>query len=180
MDYQAPYSPLPRRRRRPAGRIAVLLAAVAIVGFAAGDAVGSFDPDPAPKPVSPVAHRRPPNHPSRAGTRPASGQPESGKSVRFKPRVIARFSGSGSEITSRFRVPGSGDWKLRWSYSCAAFGSIGDFLVNENPSDTSADVTVIRKGFGGHGSTYGYADTGWHYLIINTECAWRLVAISQP
>lgn len=95
-----------------------------------------------------------------------------------RPRVIATFTGSGIQNTRKFTIGGSGTWKLRWSYSCAAFGYSGNFIVSEDGSFGAVDVNEL--GMHGHGSTYGYNDAGRHYLQVNSECDWRVRVIGVP
>lgn len=89
-------------------------------------------------------------------------------------KVLATFSGTGVENTAKFTV--SGTWKLKWSYNCATLGSSGNFIVLEDGSAAGA-VTVNELGNGGHGVTYGYNDSGRHYLDVNSECPWTVKVV---
>ena len=94
--------------------------------------------------------------------------------------VLARFHGSGIENTSRFTVPGSGNWELKWSYNCASTGGSGNFIVNEDNDNDLNGASVNELGPGGHGVTHVYGDAGSHYLSVNSECTWSMKAVSLP
>jgi hypothetical protein len=120
------------------------------------------------------------SHPSAA---PAASQhagqaPARKKTVR--PRVIARFSGSGIENTARFHIGGKGDWLLKWNYSCAAFGDSGNFIVDEDGGSNFNGASVNELGTGGHGSTHVYSDSGRHYLAVDSECHWTVRVVGTP
>jgi hypothetical protein len=93
------------------------------------------------------------------------------------PRVVATFSGSGQENTSRFTV--SASWKLSYSFSCASFGSSGNFIVFEDGGKDLNGVTVNELGASKSGSSWAYGDAGTHYLQIDSECSWSVTVTDE-
>ena len=96
-----------------------------------------------------------------------------------KPKVIARFNGSGIENTPAFTT--GSDWHLSWSY-WACDGGEGNFAVTEENTDGSDDfngVNVNELGTGrGPVATYAYDDAGRHYFSVDSECSWSLAVVS--
>jgi hypothetical protein len=96
-----------------------------------------------------------------------------------KPRVIARFDGSGIENTPSFNT--GSDWHLSWEYWGCDGGS-GNFIVTEENTDGSSDfngVSVNELGSGrGPVATYAYDDAGQHYFSVDSECSWSLAVVS--
>jgi hypothetical protein len=175
--YQALFQQAARKPRWP---YALLVVGVAFTGVVAGMLIGSrvhsrtpaaaaaTSPATSPAAVSSAASAAA-GTPSGTASPPAAGGPV----------VLARFSGSGAKTTRRFTVPGSGNWELKWSYSCASLGSKGNFAVTEDQAGPTG-VTVSELGLHGRGVTHAYGDAGRHYLVVNSECAWRLTAVGQP
>jgi hypothetical protein len=110
----------------------------------------------------------------------SAGQAGSSTAAVSAPAVLATFTGSGTETTTRFTVPRSGDWELRWSYSCASLGSRGNFIVDEDHDSDLNGVTVNELGNGGNGVARVHGDAGRHYLDVSSECDWSMSAVSQP
>jgi hypothetical protein len=131
-------------------RYILLLIGVALISFVAGIAAGSA---------------------GQAGSSTAAGS---------VPVVLATFTGSSSETTTRFTVPRSGDWELKWSYSCASLGGRGNFIVDEDHDSDLNGVTVNELGNGGNGVVRVHGDAGRHYLDVSSECDWSMSAVSQP
>jgi hypothetical protein len=95
----------------------------------------------------------------------------------LKPKVVARFSGSGIQTTAQFMIAGSGNWVLKWSYNCSSFGMQGNFIVNEDNGNDLNGATVNELNTAGHGETHVYSDAGRHYLSINSECDWSVKVV---
>jgi hypothetical protein len=150
--------PPPPRKRHTLAIVLTTIAAVIVAGAIASALSGAGKGAPRAGASTPAASHHHVRH--RAARR-------------VRPHLIARFHGSGIENTARFTTPAT--WKLKWSYSCASFGSEGNFAVNENGF---GPVAVNELGHGGHGVTHGYNDAGRHYLEINSECQWWMKVIS--
>jgi hypothetical protein len=117
-------------------------------------------------------------HPSTAAS---SAPPSKGGAKALKPAAVLRtFTGSGSQTTGRFTVPGSGNWALKWSYTCVSYGSAGNFIVDEDGGKDLNGVNVNALGNGSSGITHVYGDAGRHYLVVNSECDWTMSAVAQP
>jgi hypothetical protein len=94
--------------------------------------------------------------------------------------VMARFTGTGTQDTAMFTVPG--DWHLSWSYWGCPGASAG-FQISEYNPGGSLDyngVTVSELGSGrGPVATYAYGDGGTHYFSVSTEgCSWSLAVMT--
>jgi hypothetical protein len=175
--YQALFQQAVRKPRWP---YALLVASVAFTGVVAGMLIGSRVHSHTPAAAAATAPATSPAAVSSAASA-AAGTPSGTASppAAGGPGVLARFSGSGAKTTRRFTVPGSGNWELKWSYDCASLGSKGHFAVTEDQAGTTG-VTVNERGLHGRGVTHAYGDAGRHYLVVNSECAWRLTAVGQP
>jgi hypothetical protein len=138
---------------------------------ASGPSAASVSPALSPSPTTSA-------HSSRA---PSSAPPSKGGAKALKPAaVLGTFTGSGGQTTARFTVPGSGNWELKWSYTCASYGSAGNFIVDEDGGKDLNGVNVNALGNGSDGITHAYGDTGRHYFVVNSECDWTMSAVSQP
>ena len=166
--------------RRPRWPYTLLVISVAFTGVVAGVLIGSRVHSRTPAAAAATSSATSPAAVSSAAST-AAGTPSGTASPRAAggPGVLARFSGSGAKTTRRFTVPGSGNWELKWSYDCASLGSKGSFAVTEDQADTTG-VTVNEIGLHGRGVTHAHGDAGRHYLVVNSECAWRLTAVGQP
>lgn len=125
----------------------------------------------------PQASRGAAAHPDaerRAGTGPAG----TGPAGTGQPPAV--FTGRGSRTTRQFTIGGNGNWTLQWSYSCQASGHRGSFAVREDGTDPLSGVSVSQHGTAGHGVTRTERDTGTHYLVISSGCAWTLTALLRP
>jgi len=175
--YQALFRQAVRKPRWP---YALLVVSVAFTGVVAGMLIGSRVHSRTPAAAAATASATSPAAVSSAASAPA-GTPSGTASppAAGGPVVLARFSGSGAKTTRRFTVPGSGNWELKWSYDCASLGSKGHFAVTEEQAGTTG-VTINERVLHGRGVTHAYGDAGRHYLVVNSECAWRLTAVGQP
>jgi len=175
--YQALFQQAVRKPRWP---YALLVVSVAFTGVVAGMLIGSRVHSHTPAAAAATAPATSPAAVSSAASA-AAGTPSGTASppAAGGPGVLARFSGSGAKTTRRFTVPGSGNWELKWSYDCASLGSKGHFAVTEDQAGPTG-VTVNERGLHGRGVTHAYGDAGRHYLVVNSECAWRLTAVGQP
>lgn len=178
----APAIPRPAPRRRPPGQrprwlYAVALVAVAVISFALGDAVGKSHGTSTP----PSAASTPRAVSAQPAAKASSATPAAAHvPAAPRPHVIARFTGSGIENTSRFVITGSGNWELKWSYNCSATGSSGNFIVSEDNGNDVNGANVNELGAGGHGATHVYGDSGTHFLSVDSECTWKMTAVTQP
>jgi hypothetical protein len=93
------------------------------------------------------------------------------------PQVVATFSGSGQESTSRFTV--SATWKLSYSFNCASFGGSGNFIVFEDGGKDLGGVTVNELATSKSGTIWAYDDAGPHYLEIDSECSWSVTVTDE-
>ena len=175
--YQALFQQAVRKPRWP---YALLVVSVAFTGVVAGMLIGSRVHSHTPAAAAATAPATSPAAVSSAASA-AAATPSGTASppAAGGPGVLARFSGSGAKTTRRFTVPGSGNWELKWSYDCASLGSKGHFAVTEDQAGPTG-VTVNERGLHGRGVTHAYGDAGRHYLVVNSECAWRLTAVGQP
>jgi hypothetical protein len=88
--------------------------------------------------------------------------------------LIATYHGHGIKNTAKFTIGGSGDWELKYSYDCTAFGVAGNFIVFEDGGKDLNGVHVNELGKHGQGVTHAYGDAGNHYLAISSECDWTV------
>ena len=154
-----------RRVSYTVGGFCALIIAIAVIASAAS---GGHTPSAGTGGASPAA------------SSPAPGQrPAAPRHHATAARVLATFTGSGIQNTPKFRIGGNGTWKLDWSYSCAAFGSSGNFIVDDGNTDANGP-NVNELGKGGKGGTWAYSDGGMHYLSVNSECSWRVRVIGRP
>ncbi len=172
-----PYQPQPPPRGKMTTRhkavfaIVLSIAALLVLGIAAGIAQSAKSQT--------SSHLKAAGTPGVAaqanpGTTPAQGARTAKPVAKPKPGVLATFSGTGIENTGRFTVGGT--WKLDWRYDCSAFGSSGNFIVNEDASPAGA-VQVNELGHEGHGATFGYSDAGTHFLSVDSECSWSVKVV---
>lgn len=154
------------RRRKHTGRNIVLglVGAVAVIVIAVVASSGSGSGSP-----SAAASGAPAAAGSPAAAAPATTAPPAA------PKVIASFTGSGIENTAKFSAPS--DYTVNWSYSCAAFGQSGNFIVSGDGGSDFGGASVDELGNGGHGTTHVYGDAGSHYLGIDSECSWSIQVI---
>jgi hypothetical protein len=177
-QYQ-PQQPLRPRRNVLRG---CLIAAAALLGVfivigAIGAALGggsttSTGASGTPPAAAPAASTSTPGTPAAT---PAAKPPTP------KAQVLATFTGSGIESTGRFRIGGSGDWLLKWSYNCASNSGPGNFIVDEDKGGSDFNgANVNELGLRGHGATHVYSDSGSHFLEVNSECNWKVRVIGTP
>ena len=128
-------------------------------------------------PAASTAAQAPQTSPAAASSPPAaSSSPAAAAPAAV--RTIATFSGSGIENTPEFTVTST--WKLDYTFSCAAFGSSGNFQVFEDGGSDFNGVSVNELSAGQTGSTWAYGDAGTHYLEVNSECSWTVKVIAEP
>ena len=113
--------------------------------------------------------------------KPKAAAPAPAPAAAPKPTIIATFTGSGIQNTTSFTTPAT--WHLSWYYNCSNFGQSGNFQVYEYNTDGSLDlaggVMVNELGMGkGPVATQVYGDAGQHYLSVNSECNWQVVAVA--
>ncbi len=98
-----------------------------------------------------------------------------------KPVVLLSQQGSGIANLPAFVVAsGSKGWVLNWNYSCAAYGSSGNFIVDINTPGNAlgtSDAGVNELGNGSSG-TENYYDAGTFQLQVNSECSWGVQVVS--
>jgi len=88
--------------------------------------------------------------------------------------LIATYRGHGIKNTAKFTISGSGDWELKYSFDCTAFGAAGNFIVFEDGGKDLSGVHVNELSKHGRGLTHAYGDAGRHYLAISSECDWTV------
>jgi Protein of unknown function (DUF2510) len=153
-------------RRRHWGRYVVAGAAALIVmAGIAGRVAGNDRSTAAPAATQAAAS-------SVAAASPAAAAKPAGA------RTVAAFSGSGIQNTPRFTVTAT--WKLVYSFSCAAFGQAGNFIVSEDGGNDFNGVSVNDMAVSKSASTWGYDDAGTHYLAIDSECSWNVKVVDEP
>ena len=115
--------------------------------------------------------------PRRVYENPETGVRNEPKRVYENPRnPQLTQSGQGTASTAKFTVPAAaGGWRLAWSYSCAALGSTGNFIIYVN-GGSGNDQGVNELGMKGS-SVEHYYDTGTFYLQISSECNWSIQAV---
>jgi hypothetical protein len=97
-------------------------------------------------------------------------------------RTVTVYIGAGSARTSQFTIGGDGSWKLAWSYSCTRSDSDGIFRIGQGSqgSQGSQDgASVARSGTAGRGARRIRHDAGTHYLLISSQCRWRIKVTSR-
>jgi hypothetical protein len=161
------------RRRKHTARNLILSLAGAVIGIivivtAVNSASGSGSSAAAAS--SPAAATSAPAAPAAAAA-PSSAAAKAPAA----PKVIASFTGSGIENTAKFSAPS--DYTVNWSYSCAAFGQSGNFIVSGDGGSDFNGASVNELGNGGHGTTHVYDDAGAHYLGIDSECSWSIQVV---
>lgn len=162
--YRLPGSRPPRRRHW--GRYIVAGAAALIVMAGIAGRVAGSNGSTAVSPGAQAAAS------SAAAASPAAAAKPAG------PRTVAAFSGSGIQNTPRFTVTAT--WKLVYSFSCAAFGQAGNFIIDEDGGNDISGVSVNDMAVSKSASTWGYDDAGTHYLAINSECSWNVKVVDEP
>lgn len=94
----------------------------------------------------------------------------SGHSVRL---VEQTFQGVGNQTTALFTVAPRSRWELQWSYNCGRGAAPGRLLIREG--GTARDgISVAASGTAGQGSTWTYATTAAHYLVVIADCGWTI------
>jgi hypothetical protein len=100
------------------------------------------------------------------------------------PQVLLSLSGSGIESSSPFLVT-ENQLTVIYSYNCAAFGSVGNFiadLLSGNQASLGYDDQVIANALGPGGTvttTIYPQDPGTDYhLAVNSECSWSVTVKS--
>jgi hypothetical protein len=162
--YPGPAGPPPRKKRHVMrnifagiGGLVVFIMIIVIVAAVAGNSGGT---------------------PAAGG---AAAQASSAAAHTARPaaaRTVATFTGSGEENTPRFTVTAT--WKLAYSFSCAAFGSAGNFAVSEDGDSDFNGLSVNDLAMSKHASTWAYGDAGTHYLEVDSECSWKMKVIDEP
>lgn len=155
--------PPPRRRRRHRGLRAFAFSCAGLLVVVVAIVIATNGSKSTPGPVSATSAAAPAASPA---AKPAVA------------RTVATFTGSGIQNTPKFTVTAT--WKLVYSFSCAAFGSSGNFIVDEDGGNDLNGVSVNELSAGQSGSTWGYNDAGTHYLAVNSECSWKVKIIDEP
>jgi eukaryotic-like serine/threonine-protein kinase len=162
----------PRRSRlgaAPAAGAGVLAIAAVIVTIVA---LGAKGPKQAPAAgrtkVSTQASRAPATAGSSAPSRPPA-----------RPRVLMTLSGTGALNSAPFRVTSS-VVTAHYSYSCAAFGTEGNFIadmISGIPTGAYDDQPIANAlGSGGSQTTalYPARKGSLYHLAINSQCSWHI------
>ena len=97
------------------------------------------------------------------------------------PKVLLSLSGSGIANSPPFLVT-AGTLTVHYSYSCASFGSSGNFIADlqsGNQASLGSDDQPVANvlGSGGSATTTIYPqDPGSDYhLAVNSECDWNVI-----
>lgn len=167
--------PLPPRknwflRHKVLTAVLGVIALFVIIGIAAGVSGGGSSQSSATSAPSPTAAI---SAMSAAPQAPSPSKTTAAPSA----HTVAKFSGSGQENTPRFTVTDT--WKLDYSFSCADFGSRGNFQVYEDGGD-DFNLSVNDLATSKTSSTWAYNDGGTHYLQINSECSWNVKVVDEP
>jgi hypothetical protein len=87
--------------------------------------------------------------------------------------VTRIFAGTGNQTTGAFTVAPDRRWDLHWSYACPRRTPGGHLIIREGGAG-NAGVTVSADGAAGAGSTWTYATTAAHYLVVLANCTWTI------
>jgi hypothetical protein len=91
------------------------------------------------------------------------------------PKQLLKVSGDGAKNTATFAT--GAEWTLTYTYDCSDFGYSGNFIVSEYGADGSpTSVLVNTTGTKGSDTVPVHADSGTHYLELNSECTWTVAA----
>lgn len=97
-------------------------------------------------------------------------------------RVLAVFSGHGTQTTPHFDVGASTAWQLRWAYQCAPEAEAGHFMLLR--ADMAADratfsTSIEEYAASGHGSAWLKPTGHQHYFVVISACAWHIKVVVQ-
>jgi hypothetical protein len=98
---------------------------------------------------------------------------ENGRLTGHAGPLTRTFRGTGDQTTRAFNVAPRHRWNLRWSYACAGRPAAGRLLIREGNAG-NVGVSVSASGAAGAGSTWTYSRAAAHYLVVLTNCAWRI------
>ena len=157
-----------RRTRAPA--VAVLaLAAAALAGCGGAAAAGSHSHSAVTSAATTAAEPAAVPAPATKAPAPAA------------PKVLLSLSGSGIANSLPFLVT-AGTLTVHYSYSCASFGSSGNFIAgmqSGNQASLGSDDQPVANALGSGGSattTIYPQDPGSDYhLAVNSECDWNVI-----
>jgi hypothetical protein len=98
--------------------------------------------------------------------------------------TVANYSGSGTQATGSFSVPGSGDYLVKWSYSGNNDCSLGscqasNFAITETGSTTSGNMPNEIQA-SGSGSTEVTGDSGNEAFNVQSAGSWTITVKSLP
>jgi hypothetical protein len=92
--------------------------------------------------------------------------------------AVLTAHGSGIKTTDTFTV--GDEWDLVWSYSCASFGSSGNFIVNISAKGQHLTSLAGVNELGARGDgTEHYHEGGTFYFEVNSECDWTIKAVDK-
>ncbi len=93
-------------------------------------------------------------------------------------RVLAVFSGRGDRTTGHFRVMARRAWQLQWTYRCPGTAGAAQFTLLR--ADMAAanratlSTSIEEYAASGHGSARLTPTSNEHYLVIISDCSWRI------
>ena len=172
-QWQQPYQPQqppgrpPRRGRRHRGLRVFAFSSMGLLVVVIAIIAASSSHGNSPAPASAISVPAP-----AAATKPAS-KPPAGRG-----HTVATFAGSGIQNTPGFTVTST--WRLVYSFNCKAFGQPGNFQVFEDGGSDFNGISVNDLAMSKSASTWAYSDGGFHYLKINSECAWKVKVVDEP
>jgi hypothetical protein len=161
-------------RRARAPTVAVLaLAAAALAGCAAAPAAGSHRHSAATIAATPAAVSAP------TTKAPAPAAPKAPAPA--APKVLLSLSGSGIANSPPFLVT-AGILTVHYSYSCASFGSSGNFIADMQSgnqaslgSDDQPVANVLSSGGSASTTIYPQNPGSDYHLAVNSECDWNVI-----
>ena len=162
-----------RRTRAPA--VAVLaLAAAALAGCGGAAAAGSHSHPAATSAAATAAERA-------AVPAPATKAPATKAPAPAAPKVLLSLSGSGIANSPPFLVTAE-TLTVHDSYSCASFGSSGNFIADMqsgNQASLGSDDQPVANALGSGGSAtttiYPQNPGNDYHLAVNSECDWNVI-----
>ncbi len=166
-------------RWRMAAAVSGLLMAGSLSGCAASVAPTPIIIYVTPAPASvTAAPQTPAPTPAPTLRKPAKPTPSPRPTAKPKPTAspapLLDVQGNGMKTTQSFSAPG--DWVVAYAYDCSNFGQAGVFSVFLYSEDGTLVAGIAnQEGISGNDSSYVH-QSGTFYLVIDSECAWHIVA----
>jgi len=122
----------------------------------------------------------PGSRPSAPTTAPGRGSHASTTTTTAATSTLLVQFGSGDADSDQFTVTAA-SWQLNWSYDCASFGPVGNFITTINgygQALNTPDIGTDQLGSHGTGSNT-YDDQGTFNVSIDSECSWSIAVIQH-